>query len=274
VRAWWVSSSVVLSMLASGCWDSHGLGADARLDAPSLRDDAFAPSTSLVWVLVHPVDAPPSGAGLILFDEVSQSIVRRLPLPDPDASVHGLAWDGRSLWLSSAGSVTLGLDRGAGLLQLDPTDGRVIQRFDRIRAEGVAADGDTIWYAGARPDEAGPTLVHLAQNGLQLSFVPIPEPALIQDLAIADGALYYLVNDDQDRIMRIDPSTGSATRVASGVYEAPYALAFDGAHLAVALADRFTSEPRIRRFDPATGALVRESPFRVQGWVTAIAFVR
>jgi hypothetical protein len=40
------------------------------------------------------------------------------------------------------------------------------------------------------------------------------------------------------------------------------------------MADPFTSEPRIRRFDPATGALVRESPFRVEGWVTAIAFVR
>lgn len=259
-------------MLVSGCWDAHGLGEDARIDAP--QADAFAPSTALVWVLVHPTDAPPSGPGLILFDEVSQSIVRRLPLPDPDASVHGLAWDGRSLWLSSMGSVAIGPDRGAGLYQLDPADGRVIQRFDRIRAEGVAADGDTIWYAGARPDEAGPTLVHLAQSGLQLSFVPIPEPGLVQDLAIADGVLYYLANDDQDRIMRIDPSTGVATRVASAVFEAPYALAFDGTHLAVPLVNRFSSEPRIRRFDPATGALVRESPFRVEGWVTAIAFVR
>jgi hypothetical protein len=200
-------------MLVSGCWDSHGLGADAAIDAatpgadafaPSA--DAFAPSVSLVWVLVHPTDAPPSGPSLLLFDEVSQTIVRRLPLPDPDASVHGLAWDGRSLWLSAPAGPAHGTG-GAGIFQLDPADGRVVQQFDGIRAEGVAADGDTIWYAGARPDEAGPTLVHLASNGLQLSFVPIPEPALVQDLAVANGALYYLANDDQARIMRIDPSS-------------------------------------------------------------------
>lgn len=150
----------------------------------------------------------------------------------------------------------------------------MLRRFDRIRAEGLAIDGDDLWYAGARPDEAGPTLVRLSRDGEQRSAVPIPESWLIQDLAIANGALFYLANDDVDRIVRIDPTTGATAELTRGVYEAPYALGFDGQYLAVPMADRFVGSPRIRRFDPVTGALVSETPLLVEGWVTAIAFVR
>lgn len=267
---------LVLSAGAGGCWDSHVLDVDADLDAFGAPVDAPQPVRRLVWALVHPSDAPPSGPGIVLYDEATHTVLRRLPLPiAPDVSAHGLAIDGETLWVSTMGRGSGStLEDGAGIFQIDQGDGHVIRRFDRIRAEGVAIDGDDLWYAGARPDEAGPTLVRLAREGAQRSFVPIPEGFLVQDLAIANGALYYLANDDLDRVMRIDPTTGVATEVMRGVYEAPYALGFDGQYLAVPRADRFTSSPSIRRFDPSTGALVSETPFLVSGWVTAIAFVR
>jgi hypothetical protein len=268
---------LVLSLGACGCWDSHVLDVDADLDAFRASADAVQPVSRLVWVLVHPSDAPPSGPGVVLYDEATHTVVRRLPLPiAPDVSAHGLAIDGDTLWISTMGRGSgATLDDGAGIFQIDQGDGHVIRRFDRIRAEGVAIDGDDLWYAGARPDEAGPTLVRLStRNGAQRSFVPIPESFLIQDLTIANGALYYLANDELDRVMRIDPATGVATELVRGVYVAPYALGFDGRYLAVPMADRSASSPSIRRFDPSTGALVSETPFLVSGWVTAIAFVR
>ncbi len=267
----WVLSVAVGAGTAplAGCWDTHTLATDSAVDA--LARDAPAPSTSssLVWVLVHPSYMPAGGPGILLFDETAQSVVRRLPLPDPDESPHGLAWDGRSLWLASTG---IGIP--TGITELDPETGAVRQRWSGMRAEGVTVDGETLWYIGARRDEAGPSLVNIRRDGAQVSFGPIPESFEVQDLVMANGALHYLANDGLDRIMRIDPSSGSATLVASGVDEAPYALGFDGTYLAVAIADRFRPEGIIRRFDPLTGALVRESPLPIDGWVTAIAFVR
>ncbi len=266
-----------LSLALAGCWESHGLGVDADVDAFHVPVDAPQPVRRLVWALVHPSDAPASGPGIVLFDEATQTVLRRLPLPvGDDVSAHGLAYDGTSLWVSTMGRGSgTTLEDGAGIFEIDAEDGHVIRTFDRIRAEGLAIQGDDLWYVGARPDEAGPTLVRLSTlDGAQLSFVPIPESFLIQDLAIANGALFYVANDDLDRVMRIDGTTGAVSELVRGVYVAPYALGFDGQYLAVPMADRFTASPSIRRFDPDTGALVSETPFLVDGWVTAIAFVR
>lgn len=257
---------------ATGCWDAHTIGADADLDAQG-APDASATASSLVWALVHPTNAP-EGPGIVLFDEATQTVIRRLPLPEPTLSVHGLAYDGDTLWVSSLGRTVGPFSDGVALFALDAGDGHALRRFERIAAQGLAVDAGTLWYAGARPDEAGPSLVHITYDDEQLSVVPIPETWLIEDLTLANGALYYLANDDLDRIMRIDPRTGDAVELARGVYEAPYALGFDGRYLAVPTNDGRNRDPRIRRFDPATGALVSEGPFRVGGWVTAIAFVR
>lgn len=78
---------------------------------------------SLVWVVVHPSDAP-MGAGLFLFDESRQEVVRRLTLPDI-VSPHALAWDGESLWLG-------GRDEQPAVHQLDPVDGREISRWPGV----------------------------------------------------------------------------------------------------------------------------------------------
>ena len=239
-----------------GCYLAHERELDAAIDVRS-RDMGVVASTPLVWVLVHPTNAP-LGPGLFLFDEARQAIIRRLPLPDGVTSPHALAWDGRSLWLG-------GVDAEPGIREIDPADGRVLSRWAFAVTEGIAIDGDTLWYAAVISTLI--PLVHVAGDGTTLESITLPE-VTVQDLVMADGALYYLVDDDADRIMRFDPATRSSTELVRNVDVAPYSLGFDGAHLAVAV------DGRIRRYDPSTGALESDRPFAVPGWITAIAFVR
>lgn len=242
---------IVACLCASGCYLAHERDVDAGAD----RD--AAPAGPLVWVLVHPSDAP-LGPGLFLFDETRHEILRQLPLPAGVTSPHALTWGGHSLWLG-------GIDDDPGLRELDPADGHVVSRIPSVFTEGIAIDGDTLWWTGIA--DARTPLFHAARDATFLRTSTLDEVS-VQDLANVEGTLYYLVNDDLDRIMRFDPETESATEIARHVHVAPYSLGFDGTSLAVAV------DGRIRRYDPVTGALVRDSAFEVPGWITAIAFVR
>lgn len=245
---------VLVAMLGDGCYLAHERGVDASVsgDAPVVR------RASRLWVLVHPSDAP-MGPGLFLYDEARNAIVSRLPLPPGVESPHGLTWDGGSLWLSD-----VGVPERPTIYELSPDDGRVLSRIVGHFTEGLAAEGESLWCASAEPVTS---LLELAHDGGVLGSVGVSE-IVIQDLVFADGALYYLVNDGLDRIVRIDPRGGAATEVARGFHEAPYSLGFDGTHLVVA-ADR-----TLYRFDPRTGAAAGVGPIDVGGWITAIAYVR
>ncbi len=184
--------------------------------------------------------------------------MRQLPLPAGVTSPHALAWDGRSLWLG-------GIDVEPAVREIDPDDGHVRSEWSGIVTEGIATDGETFWYTAVAGAFA--PLVHVARDGTSLSTATFGESS-VQDLVYAGGSLYYLVNDDVDRIVRMDPDTLETTELARGVDAAPYSLGFDGASLVVAV------DGRSRRFDLSTGALTRESAFDVPGWITAIAYVR
>lgn len=253
-RASYVLGVVFAATLGSGCYLAHERSVDAAAagDAPVVRRSA------LVWVLVHPSDAP-MGPGLFLYDEDRGAVVSRVPLPAGVESPHGLTWDGRSLWLSD-----VGVPGRPTIYELSPDDGRVLSRIVGHFTEGLASDGDSLWCASAEPVTS---LLQLAHDGSLLGSVGVRE-VVIQDLVFADGALHYVVNDDPDRIMRVDPSGGAPTELARDFHEAPYSLGFDGAHLVVAV-DR-----TLYRFDPRTGAAAGTRPIDVGGWITAIAYVR
>ena len=237
--------------LLAGCYLAHERDVDASTDA------ARPVTAPLVWVVVHPSDAP-LGPGLYLFDETTQTIVRRLPLPPGSTSPHALAWDGRSLWLG-------GVDEDPGVRELDPADGRVLSRWSGVQCEGIAYEGGRYWYAGVVSTLT--PLVEVQRDGTTIGSLSLGV-ATVQELVAAEGSLYYLINDDLDRIVRVDPSTGASSDVTSGVHVAPYALGWDGRHLAVAV------DGRITRFDRITGERVSEGPLGIPGWITAIAFER
>lgn len=253
--------ALLAALFAPGCYLSHERPNPATVDADGGGDDADAGAPgALLWVLVHPTTAP-LGPGVFLFDESRQSIVRHHPLPPgrDESSVHGLAWDGTSIWVSSFFPPEI--------LELDPETGAVRSTITGVAAEGIAAATDgTLWYAGQREGTGGVRVASVSRAGEELAALFPPE-ATVQDLALAGDTLFYLVNDDLDRIVRLTRS-GARSELARVPHPAPYSLGFDGAYLAVAV------DGSIHRFDPRTGALVRSGPLAVPGWITAIAFVR
>jgi hypothetical protein len=250
---------VALAAVVSSCALAHERGVDAAVDAAPVDASATMPA-HVLWVLVHPSSAP-LGPGLFQIDEPTQQIVSRLPLPDGVASPHALAWDGSSLWLGDLEGAAEG-----HVYQLDPTTGAVLSRLP-IATEGLVVDASSIWYASSYPGAGMQWLVHVTRGGDMIASIPVAG-LVLQDLAVANGSFYYLINDDLDRIVRVDPASGAEAELTRGVDIAPYALGFDGVSLAVAV------DGRIRRFDPSTGAPVSDTPLAVPGWITAIAFVR
>ncbi len=220
-------------------------------------DGTVEPASRLVWVLIHPSEAP-DGPGIFLFDEEQQQVLAHLDLPPQVTSPHALAYDGTSLWLGEMGS------QGA-IHELDPVTGDVRSTIAGVRTEGIAVDGDTLWYAGEDPSTFAMNLMHIRRDGTVLDTLPMTAP-VVQDLTFDGSSLYYLINDDQDRVLRVDPVTGAESQLFDQVFVAPYALAFDGQHLAVA------ADGTIKRYDPVTGAQVSSGPLGVAGWISAIAF--
>ncbi len=257
----------LLSVLLPGCWLAHGLGPDVPFDASlprdvrdvrDTRDAPAAPASSLLFVLVHPSDAP-RGPGVYVVDEARQEILDVLPLA-ATSSPHGLAWDGRSLWVSDLATRTI--------FELDPTDGSVRSEIPEIMTEGIACDeDDSLWYVGVDSGTSEMEITHLTREGMELSRTLLPWTSVV-DLALAAGDIYYLLNDDVDPILSVDLESGVSTELVRGVSTAPYSLAFDGTHLAVAV------DATIRRYDRRSGALVSVGPLPVPGWITALAFRR
>jgi hypothetical protein len=245
--------ALLAGLAAAGCYDSHLRGTDAGV----LSD---APAGGLVWALVHPTDAP-LGPGLFLLDEGRGVIVRRLPLPGAATSPHGLAWDGRSLWLSDVGDLAR-----PTIYEISPDDGSVRSSFVGPATEGLAWDPATRMF-WASTTSAITRLVRFDRSGEVFETRETSE-ATIQDLVSARGSLYYLVNDDLDRIVRLDLEGHRSVELARHVDPSPYSLGFDGESIASA------AWGRIRRYDPSTGALSSDREFLVAGWITAIAFVR
>lgn len=204
------------------------------------------------------------GPGMYLYDMTSQQILLHLDLPPGAESPHALAYDGKSLWLGEIVSETI--------YEIDPADGAVLSTITGVRTEGLAVDGDHLWYSADLYGYPETSLVQIDHNGSVQKEILV-SPTVIQDIAFDGASLYYLVNDELDRIVRVDPASGAESQVADHVAAglAPYALSYDGKHLASI--DNAANGNELRRYDVLTGATVSVTPFGVPGWVSAIAFV-
>jgi hypothetical protein len=243
-------------LLSSGCYLSH----ERPLDAAPAPD---APGGPRLWALVHPDDAP-MGAGLFLVDEGRGVVVRHLPLPDGLASPEGLTWDGSSLWLSDGEPSATG---PAMHYELSPDDGSVRDVVPTTATLGMAWDPatDTRW-SSVRTNAT--RLVRYGRTDEWLETLELGAEATPEDLVLVGETIYFVTNDETDRIVRLDLAAPRETReIARHVAAEPRSLGFDGEHLAIATGGT------IRRFDRETGAVVGERTFPVTGLVTAIVFV-
>jgi hypothetical protein len=259
------------STTTTGAGGAGGAGVVLRPDAGTTTGGGGfgvggAPGDVRFWAVVHPTHPPATGAGIYLFDETTGVAERRIPFPADAASPHGLAFDGRSLWLSSGAPTS----QGGRVYEIDPASGDVRGTFDFPGSEGLARAGDDLWTcpSGVEPGSAA-YLWRVTTAGETVQKIPVQAPT-IQDCTTDGTWLYYLVNASPDVVYRVDPATGEQTTLigSAGPGDMAYSLTWDGESLVVV--DGYT----ISRFDAASGAAKGSAPWKLPGWTTAIAPVR
>lgn len=262
-------SSEEIATSGSGSSTSGGTGGSTTTDDPISQDGGATALSTRWWALLHTNSRTPSGPGVYLFDEPTQTWTHHVPLPPDATSPHGLAFDGTSLWVSSY-SPTAAEGR---VFELDPETGDPRSAFDFLATQGLTLDGDVFWTCPARTESGGPAaLVRVTKAGHVLRRIPLPEGlTAIQDCVFDGVAVYYLSRREGDDVFRVNLGDGTVKPFADPIPTdlTSEALAYDGAHLVVV-----ENETWIDRIDRATGEIVSRKPWSGYGWTTAITAAR
>lgn len=117
------------------------------------------------------------------------------PFPNAD-SVHGVTYDGRSVWFAA----------GDKLIAFDPESGTMLRELDVTADAGTAFDGQYLFQiAEDRIQKIDP------QSGRVISTIPAPGGGGDSGLTWAEGSLW--VGQYRNRkIYQIDPETGQILR--------------------------------------------------------------
>ena len=151
--------------------------------------------------------------------------------------VHGVTWDGNSVWAAT----------GPSLIAFDPASGSPTRTLERACDAGTAFDGTYLYQiAEQRIDKIDPA------SGKVLASIPAPGHGFDSGLTWAEGSLW--VGQYRDRkIHQIDPATGKlirsidSNRFVTGVTWVDGELwhgTWEG------------EESETRRVDPASGAVI------------------
>lgn len=231
----------------------------------SCSDDGVEPEIKDVtfYMLVRDQGVPANGE-IVLYNLTDSLIEHRFSTPVGLVSPHALAWDGTSLWVGGVGA-------NDSIYEIDPADGSVLRTIPGIRTEGLATAGTTIWYSTASP--IADSLIQISREGVELRKIPVPDE-VINDLDTNGQWLYYAVNDDIDRIVRVDPVTGAATDFIIDTVEGNelYALALFKDYVYVI--DNQSRGNTLRTFDRTTGEFISDARIYISGWITGVRRLR
>jgi streptogramin lyase len=112
------------------------------------------------------------------------------------AEVHGVTYDGASVWFAS----------GQKLHVLDPDSGQLLRELDVPADAGSAFDGRYLYQlAGAEIHKIDP------QSGKRLATIPAPQASCNSGLAWGEGFLWLGQYNDR-KIYQLDPKTGAILR--------------------------------------------------------------
>jgi len=158
------------------------------------------------------------------------------PFPGVD-HVHGVTFDGRSVWFAA----------GKTLNALDPESGETLRSIDVAAVAGTAFDGRHLFQiADGRIQKIDP------KTGDVLATIPAPGGGGDSGLAWAEGSLW--VGQYRERkIHRIDPETGAILRTIESNRFVTGVTWVDG-ELWHGTLEEDASE--IRRIDPRTGEVL------------------
>lgn len=227
----------------------------------SCGDDGARPSVTDVkfYLLVRQQGVPANGE-IILYNLTDSLVEDRFDAPAGLVSPHALAWDGVSLWIGGAAL-------NDSIYQIDPADGSVLHTIPGIRTEGLATAGTTIWYSTVSP--IADSLIQINRDGVRLRKIPVSD-AVVNDLDTNGEWLYYAVNDDIDRIVRVDPATGDAEDFIAPAVEGNqlYTLALYKNFLYVI--DDQSQGNTLRTFNRESGEFISDARIHISGWITGL----
>lgn len=208
------------------------------------------------WLLAHPNYTSTHGPGIHLIDTNSGELLQSLPLPASAESPHGLAAEADRVWLSDMTSDRIYIIR--------VSDGEVEETLSDGRTEGLARTTTGYWAVKEWNWEY-PSIRHNLLGGLVDQSFDVDSYA-VNDLAYDGRYLYYVVNDGEDPIYRVDPLSGVRDVLVPNTIGGIYTLAYDGEALVID-----SDAGTLRRYDRDSGELIEEVYHGVQGWITAIA---
>jgi glutamine cyclotransferase len=159
--------------------------------------------------------------------------------PFPDAErVHGLTYDGQSVWFAT----------GEKLNSLDPESGNIKQSLNVPAYAGTAYDGHYLFQiAEGRIQKIDP------QTGRVLSTIPAPSKDGNSGLAWSEGTL-WVGQYDERKIHQIDPETGAVLRTIESNRHVTGVTWVEGELWHGTWEDNDDSD--LRRIDPGTGQVL------------------
>jgi hypothetical protein len=155
----------------------------------------------------------------------------------PGMKVHGVTWDGASVWFATDGK----------LVKVDPDTG-AIQREIAMEADaGTAFDGRHLWVTGGdRIRKVDPA------TGEVVSSIPAPAPDA-SGLAWVDGVLWCGLYRSK-KLLKLDPSTGAILKTLDSDRLVTGVSFMEGALWHGAVPDG-GGRSELRRVDPESGAI-------------------
>lgn len=154
------------------------------------------------------------------------------------AGVHGVTYDGKSVWWASEGKVNA----------LDPETGEILRYLDVPAQAGTAFDGRHLYQiANGRIQKIDP------QTGEVLGSIPAPSADDNSGLAWAEGSL-WVGQADAGKILQLDPQTGAVLRTIPSDRFVTGVTWVDGELWHATWDDDVDSE--LRHIDPHTGEVL------------------
>jgi hypothetical protein len=198
------------------------------------------------WIIVHPTHG---NSGIYLYNETNSEIEKKFELPEKLSSPHAIDFDGESLWVGGYPSI----------FELSPLDGTVLSEIKNVVTEGIASSGEYLYYSD------NSEIFKIKKDGTPIESYSMPTN-VIQDIAFFNSNIYYVVNGENDPIIRYNKANLSITKILDTEIIALYTLAIKNNCFILV-----TDKNEIRRFDINTLDKLPDTKINIDGWITGIA---
>ena len=215
-------------------------------DNPSIQAD------TKWWVLVHPIQG---NEGIYLFNETTSEIERKIHLPVDYSQPEAIDYDGNSIWIAGSHST-------ASILEINPESGEIIDEIEGIQARSLVVLDDYFYISNFN------SIDRLDRQGNFEEEIIDTESNVIHDLAYKDQTLYYVLNLNNDPIIKVNLLDNSQeTVIEFGTMEISTNLAILDNDLI--MVNQFD---QIRRINIESGQIVSETdlPIPLEGSITSI----